>query len=301
MIREVKYAGGHITEVKTEERNGVPVGIVEGYIATWDLDEGLDRFHKGAFVKSLKEHKRRQNRPVRLKDHHGSTIGGFPLSGVFEDEKGLFGSGEINLDVPEGASLFSLAKLGVISDFSIGYSVIDSEFNSESLVRDIFEAKVWEGSLVDEPMNRAAQITDIKSASFGDLPLAPEDTSWDMESAFKRVTDHTLAKHAFLIDGEPHRPSDFLIADVIGGKMMIVPQAIVQASKSIGEQPELQAHLERYFLKMRVKSPFDAPEYHGIDEVKEWTPRQLERALNASGRFSKSAAKILACRLDVPA
>jgi HK97 family phage prohead protease len=297
-MKEAKYMGGQVIDTKEEDRNGIPVGVVEGYIATWDLDEGLDRFHKGAFLKSLVEHKTRGGRPIRLKDHHGRTVGAFPLDGVVEDEKGLFGRGEINLVGEQGQFLFSLVKQGALSDFSIGFSTVDSEFNSETLIRDIFEAKVWEGSVVDEPMNRAAQITDVKSAAFGDLDLAPSDTPWNVAEAFERVSKHPNRKQAFLVDGESPRPSDFLVGDVIEGDLMIVPQAIIEASKTIGDQPELQAHLERYFLKMRVKSPFESPEYHGIDEVKEWTPRQMERALNKSGRFSKSASKILSGRLD---
>ena len=51
-MRETKYMGGQVIETKEENRNGIPVGVIEGHIATWDLDEGLDRFHKGAFLKS---------------------------------------------------------------------------------------------------------------------------------------------------------------------------------------------------------------------------------------------------------
>jgi len=300
MTREVKWVGGTIIETKREERNGVPVGVVEGHIATWDLDEGLDRFHKGAFLKSLAEHKKRGNRPIRLKDHHGRTVGAFPLESVKEDKKGLFGRGEINLDSEQGTALFSLTKQGALSDFSIGFSPVDFEFNTETLVRDIFEAKVWEGSVVDEPMNQAAMITDVKSASFGDLPLAPEDTPWNPAEAFKRV-EHCPQNTApaFLVGHPTPRMSDWLIADFIDGELKAVPQAVIQVSKLLGnDQPDLQAHLERYFLKMRVPSPFDPPQFHGIDEVKEWGPRQLERALNSTGRFSKSAAKILSGRLD---
>ncbi len=38
-------------EFKQENRNGVPVGIIEGYIATWDLDRG-NGFVKDQFVQA---------------------------------------------------------------------------------------------------------------------------------------------------------------------------------------------------------------------------------------------------------
>ena len=120
MGKETKYIGGNVVEVKQEERNGVQVGIIKGYIATWDLDRGSwgvrDRFVKGAFLESLNRH-RIDNRPIRLKDHHGRTVGGFPIETAFEDEKGLFATGEINLEVQQGREAFSLAKQGVLSDF----------------------------------------------------------------------------------------------------------------------------------------------------------------------------------------
>jgi hypothetical protein len=44
--KEIKYIGGHVTAVAEEKEqqgvNGMPVGIVEGYIATFDVDRGED-------------------------------------------------------------------------------------------------------------------------------------------------------------------------------------------------------------------------------------------------------------------
>ena len=163
---EIKRIGGHIRETKILERNGVKVGIVEGYIATWDLDRGdwwgvKDQFLKGAFSKSLSDLRIRK-RQVRLKDHHGRTVGGFPIETVKEDDTGLFGIGEINLEVQQGAEAYSLAKQGVLSDFSIGFSIDVYEMDEEKDIRTIKEATVWEGSIVDEPMNPYANITSVK-------------------------------------------------------------------------------------------------------------------------------------------
>lgn len=162
--RELKFVGGNVVNVKQEERNGVQVGIVEGYIATWDIDEGdffgiKDRFVRGAFVESILEHVQRR-RQVRLKDHHGRTVGGFPIEFVKEDDRGLFGVGEINLEVQQGHDLFVLAKQRVLTDFSIGFSVVDFEMDGD--LRTITKAIIWEGSVVDEPMNRQANITQVK-------------------------------------------------------------------------------------------------------------------------------------------
>ena len=169
--KEVRFLGGRITEVKQEDRNGVAVGIIEGYIATWDVDEGdffgvKDQFKKGAFVESILEHIQR-GRQIRLKDHHGRTVGGFPIEFVKEDERGLFGVGEVNLEVQQGMEVYKLAKQGVLVDFSIGFSAQESERDDD--IRIITKAIIWEGSVVDEPMNRAAQITQVKDSEGNDV------------------------------------------------------------------------------------------------------------------------------------
>jgi HK97 family phage prohead protease len=163
---------GRQLEVKQEERNGVPVGIVAGYIATWDPDTGgifgmPDQFVEGAFAASIEEHRSRGNRQVRLKDHHGRTIGGFPIATVKEDSIGLFGRGEINLETQLGREAFSLARQGVLSDFSVGFVALDDAVEGD--IRRITKADLIEGSIVDEPANRAAKITEVKSLDLGEL------------------------------------------------------------------------------------------------------------------------------------
>jgi len=165
---EIKHIGGRVVEVKKSQRNDVPVGIIEGYIATWDIDSGgffgvPDRFVPGAFTESLQEHRNRGNRQIRFKDHHGRTVGGFPIESVIQDDVGLFGIGEINLEVQQGADAYSLARQKVLTDFSIGFSVPEGGDRLEDGVRVITKATVWEGSIVDEPANQNAIITEVKS------------------------------------------------------------------------------------------------------------------------------------------
>lgn len=168
MERESKNIGGYISEVKQENRNGVPVGLISGYIATWDIDRGEDQFVKGAFAKSIAEHKKR-GRQVRFKDNHGRTVGGFPIEGVYEDDKGLFGTAEVNLEVQQGREAHSLARQKVLTDFSVGFSALDIDL--ENNLRTIKEAVLWEGSITDEPMNIKAEIVDVKTAGKSEYKL----------------------------------------------------------------------------------------------------------------------------------
>lgn len=299
-LYEVKFIGGHVTghESKVIERDGVRLGEIEGYIATWDIDQGLDRFKRGAFKESLTEHRKRNNRQVRMLSQHRTLIGGWPIAGVREDEKGLFGKGEINLDTVEGSNVYALARQGVLVDLSVGFSARDYAWNDEEFtfeneseprsvrVRTIKKATLWEGSPVDEPMNRAAQITAVKSWS--DLPIA-RGAKWVGDAG-------DVDPRAFL------DPSDQTtgFAQTIDGVLCAVPERLAALAKERGADlpDEQKRHIERYFAKMGEPSPFDsdARTFFGAADVEKWTKRELEAALLRSGAFSKSAATAVASR-----
>lgn len=306
MSRETKVIGGNVIEVKQIERNGVKIGIVKGYIATWDLDRGSwglrDRFIPGAFLESILDHQAK-GRQIRLKDHHDRTIGGFPPATVREDEIGLFGEGEINLEVQQGREAFALAKQGVLTDFSVGFtSLADTESTVDGdRVRSISKAILFEGSIVDEPMNPAAVITEVKNIKFHDLPLAPSSREWDEKAATERVREflesNNVGEKAFLW------PDELLIADIIDGRLTAVPQALFAAVKNLDGLPTegkeaATRNIERYYAKMGLASPFDEKQYFVADDVKEWSERDVEKFLKRTGLMSKSAAKTLADRLD---
>jgi len=322
---ETKNFGGQICDIKEDKRNGVDVGIVEGYIAAWTPDQGgrygvPDRFHKGAFIKSISEHKDRRSRPIRLKDHHGRTIGGFPIESVREDDHGLFGRGEINLNTQLGREAHSLALQGVLSDFSIGFIAVKD--NLTKGYREIYEAKIIEGSIVDEPLNRDAMITEVKIAiPFQDLPLAPRLYNWSPNAAKDRVKQLTESKespsaefkqaYVWLDEDRVERYDGYklLIADVVDGKLIAIPRAIFRAAsevmgRNVGIPDEDTAgviqHLEKYYAKMGLVSPFgmDEKQFFGIEEIKTFTKRDLERALTDTGAFSRSAAVELASKFN---
>jgi len=316
-LMESKRLGGHIVETKQEKRNGVPVGIVAGHIAVWEPDQGgifgfPDRFRPGAFLKSLSDHRQRNNRQIRLKDHHGRTIGGFPIDTAQEDAIGLFAIGEVNLETQLGKEAFSLAKQNVLTDFSLGFIAVDDKV--EGGFRDIFEAIIIEGSIVDEPLNQRANITEVKVAiQFQDLPLAERLFQWNPSGAEDRVKEFTKSsdnptkefRSAFIWVNEAKSESfdsyKLLIADVIDEKLVAIPRAIFKAAneviaKNITIPDDYTAgvvkHLERYYAKMGLISPFgeDEKQFFGKKEIKNFTKRDMERALIDSGAFSRGAA-----------
>lgn len=318
---ETQYVGGRVLEVKQETRNGVPVGIVAGHIAAWEPDQGgrfgvPDRFHPGAFLKSIAEHVARDNRQVRLKDHHGRTIGGFPIETVHEDEIGLFGRGEINLEVQQGREAFALARQRVLTDFSIGFISISDTLGSD--FRDIFEAQVVEGSTVDDPLNKGANITEVKAVvPFQDLPLASRDRAWDSDAAVARVKDFTDSedepsiayRRGFLWHNrdvaDAFEAFRLPVADVVDGTLAAVPDGIfaaaVEMKSDLGgtDMPEsvrtgVIRHIERYYAKMDLASPFDENDksFYTAAEVETFTIRDVQRVLRAGGCSKKAAARL---------
>lgn len=330
IVVEVKYRPGEIVEVKQEERNGVPIGTVAGYLSTWDPDQGgvfgvPDQFVPGAWRDSLQEHRDRGMRPVRLRDHHGRTIGGFPISSVREDEHGLFGVGEINLDTQLGREAFSLAKQGVLRDFSVGFTAIDDKL--EEGLRRIFKARLWEASIVDEPGNRGAQITEVKSVvPFQDLPLASRDRVWSRSAALARVRRLTGSQEApsreyrrAFLWYDSSAPGEFgsyklPIADVIDGTLTAIPRAIFGAAGALqgsrggvdipdSDRGRAVRHLERYYRKLDLPSPFKSEDrglFITVVEAEKFDVQTLERKLLESGAFSRGAARLLASRCKNP-
>lgn len=318
-----KRMAGFVNDVSDSDimYKGVKSGRVEGYIATWDKDRGNDVFFPGAFIDSIAEMKRR-NRDMRLKDMHGRTIGVFDHNTLMEDQKGLFGVGYINLEVQQGAEAYSLAKQGAYDSFSVGFSVPDGGSKGEfPFGREIYKANLWEGSIVDEPMNPEAEITGIKSVTaFADLPIADNSISWDSSEAIKRVRGWAGAedepneryKRAFLwFDSD--NPDNFggykfPIADVIDGRLMAVPRGIFAAAAAIQgartettipdeDKSKIRAHLDRYYAKLDKEPPWGKKMLGDLlgneEEIKGMTVRQIEQTLVDAGCSEKQAKTLI--------
>lgn len=317
---------------KAEEKtiNGVPVGVIEGFASTYgNLDRGGDIVMPGAFSESLNRHKVSE-RSLRMywQHDHNEFIGQYPIDSVKDMPEGLFVSGQINLDTRRGKEAYSLAKMGALQDFSIGYSIDDFEIeNGNRLLKKL---ELWEVSPVSEPMNDQAQVTSVKSATgFSDLSLASFDREWDSDAAIDRVREFTNSEDApsskykdafFWYDSA--NPEDFgsyklPFADVINGRLTAVPRGIFSAAAAIngarggveipdGEREAVIEHINRYYTKMDRESPLklfvaNGREFKYIDAstVREMlTVRDIEELLISSGSFSKKAAATLISKIN---
>ncbi len=298
---EVKNMWGQFVqgqEFKTLHlEGGVEVGVVKGLLATWDIDEGNDRFHRGAFLESIEEHKQRNMRQIRISNEHSrdGLIGGAPIEMVRETEAGLEIVAHINLEHSDGKNIWALIRQGVLVDFSIGYTAVDWAIENE--VREITKALIWHGSTVSEPMNRNAQIQAIKALQTK-LPIAADDTGWDREAAWKRVQ---ASKHSPALTCIGHKS----VCDIIDGELKVIPQALRELVEAGVHDPEEVRIVERYYAAMKKASPFKRADrqFWTKADAETITAKELEGLLFSTDRLSRKTAKYLVSRmkgLDYP-
>lgn len=135
-------------------------GEFSGYAAVFgNKDSGGDIIEKGAFSKTIRED---FDRIKILSQHTDCELPiGKPLE-LREDDKGLFIRGKIS-DTAKGRDIQTLMKDGVLNELSIGYDVVEFDYDSEQGVRRLKEIKLWEVSIVTWAMNDQAKIDEVKS------------------------------------------------------------------------------------------------------------------------------------------
>lgn len=296
-----KRHGGKIVEFKQADADK-DIGIVVGYAAAWSVDLYNDQFAPGAFKESIAEYKK-DNRNITLRDVHSTTIGVIPIETVSEDDTGLRVEGHINLKTTVGRDAYELVKQGAKTDFSIGYFVRDFAYKDGGKIREITKAEIVEVSLADYPVNKRANITQVKAVvDFQDLPLADRDREWDSDAALTRVrrfldsedSPSEEYKRAFLwydADNEDLFSAYKLpIADVIDDTLTAVPRAIFAAAAAINgarggvnipeeDMDGVKQHIERYYEKMDLPSPFG-------EELDAHDEEDMKAILLSGGRLS---------------
>lgn len=210
-VKQIKKFHFETTEVKEIEVNGSAYGRIAGYAATYDVDRVDDRIVPGAFSKTISNFKT-AGRPVRMYYQHDDKeiIGAFIPQTMREDERGLYVEGDINLEVQRGREVYALAKQGVLTDMSIGYSVKD--FDIKDGIRELKEIELWEISVVSEPANPKAKITAVKSINeLKDIITKKSDLEKVLrEAGFSRASAKWIAG---LIDLKKLKEEDVMTKD----------------------------------------------------------------------------------------
>lgn len=112
-------------------------------------DSDNDRIFKGAYTKSIKEvgpgtsHER-----IKHLFNHWDTVGKFKE--LIEDDFGLLGVSELGRHT-KGNDTLLMYEDGIITEHSHGFELVKDKFKQNELGgKDIFEARLWEGSSLDK-------------------------------------------------------------------------------------------------------------------------------------------------------
>jgi uncharacterized protein len=138
---------------------GGETGEFEGYGSVFNVvDSYSEVVDKGAFVESLKKF----GMPALLWQHRSSEPCGI-YTACYEDEKGLYVKGQLNLDTQVGHEAYALLKQGALKGLSIGFNTEDEWQDTANKVTHLRRVRLFEVSLVTFPANAAANVEAVKS------------------------------------------------------------------------------------------------------------------------------------------
>ena len=169
---KILFLNTAISQKSVDEEGSV---FVEGYASTNDIDRtrdvvptsvweaGLENYLKNPVVLAYHDHKKPCGRVV---DHK-------------IDEKGLWVKARISSAAED---IYKLVKDEVITAFSIGFKILDAEYNSAAEVFLVKELELLEISVVPVPMN--------------------QNTVFSLAKAFDTAKDYVDFKKLFATDGD---------------------------------------------------------------------------------------------------
>ena len=139
-------------------------GIICAYASSFGVvDDGNDEVVKGAFLKTIAEQgpQSRQPRIKFLFEHDVSAILGVPHI-IREDDFGLYFEAKIQ-PTALGSDILTLYAASCITEHSIGYETVVSEWDRQHAVRLLKELRLFEVSAVTFGMNSHTPVVAIKS------------------------------------------------------------------------------------------------------------------------------------------
>jgi HK97 family phage prohead protease len=205
---ERKFAGVDLTRLDED-------GVFSGYASLFGrVDLTKDAVERGAFRRSLAK---RPVHEVRMLFQHdpNQPIGRWLT--IREDERGLFVRGQLTPGVAKSQELLKLMRAGAIDGLSIGFRTVRARKNVATGVRQIFEADLWEISIVTFPEandERLEQIErrfgeDVVTAEKVDrISRALDDQKRTLDRlALKKAARRSTARRTDLADRSTRRPS----------------------------------------------------------------------------------------------
>ena len=171
---KVLYISSAFTKELPKADEAIESIYIEGYASTTDIDRGGDVVPASVWEKGMENYLKN---PIILAQHdHDDPIGRMVEHKV--DAKGLW----VKARISAAAEVFRLIKDEVLTAFSIGFRVLDAEYNSAAEVFLIKELELVEISVVSVPMN--------------------QNTLFNLSKAFSSAEDYNSFKAQFIPKGE---------------------------------------------------------------------------------------------------
>ena len=131
----------------------------EGYASIFgNIDSYRDVVMKGAFARTISNNK---NRIKVLWQHDTREPIGKPVE-MQEDDKGLYVKAKL-CNTETGKKCYELMKEGIINELSIGYDVIQDDYNRNEQIRYLKEVRLWKFSAVTFAANELATVNNVKN------------------------------------------------------------------------------------------------------------------------------------------
>lgn len=164
---------------------------IEGYASTNDVDRHGDIVPAAVWEKGIENYLKN---PVILAYHnHSEPVGRMTNHRV--DEKGLFVQARISAAAED---VFNLVKDGVLTAFSIGFRIVDAEYNSALELFVVKELELHEISVVSVPANQNTLFSLSKAfdtaeefKSFKMQFANPSDSAKGLEASGEAKSDNT--------------------------------------------------------------------------------------------------------------
>lgn len=187
-------------------------GRFEGYASLFgEADLSGDVVMAGAFARSLRQ---RGARGVRMLFQHDPAQPIGRWDAIAEDHRGLYVRGRLSLTTAKGREVHALMRDGALDGLSIGFRTIRARAEKRAGLRRIFEADLWEISVVTFPMLPTARIAEVK----GGLPTTRQFERWltrDARLTRKQARQVIAQGFASLTDERDARPLDLGLAGTI--------------------------------------------------------------------------------------
>ena len=194
--------------VELDLKSLTDAGRFSGYGSVFgNVDKGGDVVEFGAFGKSLELWaKSGRSVPTLWQHKTDEPIGAW--SNLTEDKHGLLGDSDLWIeDAPYARIAHKGMKTKTITGLSIGYRIKRDSYDKKTGVTTLHELDLVEISVVTNPMNDAARMTDVKSmVESGKLPTMKEYEDFLREAGgFSKSQATALAVHGLskLLRGEP--------------------------------------------------------------------------------------------------